>query len=917
MLCLVVTGCRRAPTPAQFERQIPWAGRGEWVKFDPQLHADFGTGQHSLKEVLNRAQDQRCQVVGFADDAVPDETELEQLTGASLPQVLPGIQWQASDKDSPQIALLSPRRDNWQLAMEFRNQFHLSNQTVASASEWLRQRDRQSVLISTELAPQEPATTRTISVEPNQDQLAVTPAALREQPKQPRLFLGSGGGQQAWSSDSRWSPAMQIGAEWDRQLQAGELVWGALASSQFSDSKQDYWPGEFSATWAYARDSSATGVLEALHAGSFFGAHGGIVEQLRMMVDAPGLQRSAEVGETIRVNAGTSVTVVVRFEIPKTDWTGQPNRVDEVELIGVFPDGARSLAKHQPSEMGSALGAVVKIPTGGATLRMRGARIAGDGSRWECYSNPIRINADLARGIGLLGIFPALLWIFAPAVVLVVPLAWLDMFRNLTPSHQQHQQQQLIWPRNTHYTGLAAMAALVAAYVLIFPLDFRSLPLPAALSRFAAAPLQQVSITGRADLVANAILFFPLAYCLVAALTVDRPSPMLRMWASLGVLLSCCLLSFTLEFLQLWRPGTAPSQNAILAQTAGAAMGVLAWLVFGPWLTRWLRGLVSELRPRHRFQWVLEFYGIAFVLAALLPLDVTVSISDLVTKHDEGRLLLAREPIWQNLAQLLAFIPLGALIAIWRMGRHGKSRSMILVGSLGLLFAAMLELAQVFVFSRTAVLIDVAMGSLGAIAGGLAMKLARGASPARQPSSNALQHGLAAAAIVATISLVVFYGWPFSPVQDEAAVAARYSSFTLYRAGDEPTVVVSAQPVRPGLETSLAHLLLLSCPFFVVGWLWAAVAGQIATKQRRQLLLAVVVVVLALFSLAIESMQVLVATDHPRLTDSATYFLSALGGLFVGLRLHSARQRIATQTALAEGDDYLEAEEVEGYLRPE
>jgi hypothetical protein len=116
--------------------------------------------------------------------------------------------------------------------------------------------------------------------------------------------LGAYGG--ALVPEDRWDPSVVApGAAWDRLLQQGQDVWGALASSDFhAESNGDYWPCQFSYTAIYAPDRSAAGVLRALRAGSFVGVHGGIVRSAELRVMTPGLERAALAGEQVRVPAG-------------------------------------------------------------------------------------------------------------------------------------------------------------------------------------------------------------------------------------------------------------------------------------------------------------------------------------------------------------------------------------------------------------------------------------------------------------------------------------------------------------------------------------------------------------------------------------------------------------------------------------
>jgi hypothetical protein len=194
----------------------------------------------------------------------------------------------------------------------------------------------------------------------------------------------------------RWDPvAARPGDAWDTLLKDGLDVWGAYAPSDFHTADPndlgDYWPCQFAKTWIYAPDRSQNGVLQALRAGSFFAAHGGIAERVEIAVTAKGVARAAGAGEVIRVPAGTSVVVDVTLQVPPKDWNGQPNHIDLIELIGIDATGAKVIAGAAPAGMGPAFSNTVSVPAAGLVVRARGFRTMADGSRLAFYTNPVRI----------------------------------------------------------------------------------------------------------------------------------------------------------------------------------------------------------------------------------------------------------------------------------------------------------------------------------------------------------------------------------------------------------------------------------------------------------------------------------------------------------------------------------------------
>ena len=73
-----------------------------------------------------------------------------------------------------------------------------------------------------------------------------------------------------------------------------------------------------------------------------------------------------------------------------------------------------------------------------------------------------------------------------------------------------------------------------------------------------------------------------------------------------------------LEFTQLWFPPRTVSQNDVVAETLGAALGVVLWLAVGQPLGEWLRSAgARQRRPVERW---LVMYLAGFALYSVLPL---------------------------------------------------------------------------------------------------------------------------------------------------------------------------------------------------------------------------------------------------------------------------------------------------------
>ncbi len=95
----------------------------------------------------------------------------------------------------------------------------------------------------------------------------------------------------------------------------------------------DFFPGEYSKTWAFARRRSPLAVLEALRAGSMFTVLGGLVDRLELWASAQG--EAATMGGTLVLGrAGSPVDVTLRLRVPTgPNLGGETPRLDHIDLI--------------------------------------------------------------------------------------------------------------------------------------------------------------------------------------------------------------------------------------------------------------------------------------------------------------------------------------------------------------------------------------------------------------------------------------------------------------------------------------------------------------------------------------------------------------------------------------------------------
>jgi len=396
---------------ARFEREIPWAGKGTWLKAETHVHSKFSDGNHTIDELADRAAANGCDVLAITDHSdgglkagTAEYHAAIAAARARTPQmlVLTGIEWNVPPGKGQDhaVVLFPPELEDAAITGEFKEKFDDENkegenpELALAAFEWLRRHSTKATAPvvmflnhPSRRAPDITAVHKQLSwlSKISGGIFVGAEGAPGHQNAKP---LGAYGGR--LQPEDRWDPAIAPpGAAWDQRLGAGTHLWGALATSDFHGPGGDYWPCQFSATWVYARERSVVGVLEALHAGSFIGVHGDIAREIQLSLTSEGLPRAAIAGETVGLRNGAPVTIELRATVPPTDWEGQPNHLDLVDIFGVASSGTTVL--HSGPLVDGLLRYQMSVPPGGITIRARGRRVVEDGPDLLFYTNPIAV----------------------------------------------------------------------------------------------------------------------------------------------------------------------------------------------------------------------------------------------------------------------------------------------------------------------------------------------------------------------------------------------------------------------------------------------------------------------------------------------------------------------------------------------
>ncbi|HHM05068.1 MAG TPA: VanZ family protein [Gammaproteobacteria bacterium] len=435
-------------------------------------------------------------------------------------------------------------------------------------------------------------------------------------------------------------------------------------------------------------------------------------------------------------------------------------------------------------------------------------------------------------------------------------------------------------------TGLAYMLFII--YGSFVPFAFTAKPLAEAWMNFRHIGDSGLTAS-RTDFATNVILYIPLAFLLCSACwRVTHTAA--RVLLPLIVFGVCALVTVGIEFLQQFFPPRTPSIYDIYANLAGAGAGVmLAWLLgtrFVSWVSHW-----SQLhRTGGMAQKLLYAYVLVIFAYSVLPLDLTISPIELFHKWREGRVNLIPFAFGYD-STASAFYQLATDAALWvpvamlcRLTRKSRQRSFaFVVGA-----ATVLELAQLFVYSRvtdtTDIVTAMAGGGLGVAAADMLsrfgwLKLDASQTPARQTHLT-LWWTLALGAWL--ITLAALFWFPFDFRTERAFLLERSKHINLipfasYYFSTEFRAV-----------TEIIHKLVFFAP---LGALLAWPAMRLRFSKWHGPYIAGAMAVLAVTPAMIELGQLALPGKVVDVTDWGLSLTGGLAGYWAARALHRHRRR--------------------------
>jgi hypothetical protein len=132
----------------------------------------------------------------------------------------------------------------------------------------------------------------------------------------------------------------QVGGLWDALLGEGRNWW-LFASSDFHETGDDFWPGEYQKTYTYVADKKdSQAIVDGLRSGNSFVVEGDLIDGLDFKATSDGwfarFGDTATMGETLvveRSKHSNNVKITIGFHSPETNNNGDRVTVDHIDLI--------------------------------------------------------------------------------------------------------------------------------------------------------------------------------------------------------------------------------------------------------------------------------------------------------------------------------------------------------------------------------------------------------------------------------------------------------------------------------------------------------------------------------------------------------------------------------------------------------
>jgi peptidoglycan/LPS O-acetylase OafA/YrhL len=439
--------------------------------------------------------------------------------------------------------------------------------------------------------------------------------------------------------------------------------------------------------------------------------------------------------------------------------------------------------------------------------------------------------------------------------------------------------------RRRHWGVAAFLSAAGLIYGSLLPFRFQALTIAQGWREF-----QQLWSEGgpagysSQDVAVNVLIAVPLAFSLMGALLLHRRRTLILVAGTVATLAACIVVSFAVEFAQVWIDTRVSSLRDVAAQVTGAAVGCILWLAFGRQLSKKLDEFLGSRESSSRVVWLLNAYVVGLLVWSLLPFDLVTSMDEIARKYQRGQIEIvpftfrfstSLEFWYSVLSQTVLFIPLGIWATVAWLPRKSSLRGPWHALAVCLCANAAMELAQLFVKSRYTSSRDVLMGTLGSAIGivGVLLWNARRRTDAARRTSPLREAGFWFVASVAYLLFLLGIAWsPFDFSRDRGLIRERLHAFV-----DVPFRSLQASGSDLG---AMFHIIREFAWYIPLGMLFALVVFRSSSSSRRRTpLLGLAAIALTACAVASVLGQLLLPGKTVDLTEAIIRASGGLGGL--------------------------------------
>lgn len=420
---------------------------------------------------------------------------------------------------------------------------------------------------------------------------------------------------------------------------------------------------------------------------------------------------------------------------------------------------------------------------------------------------------------------------------------------------------------------------IFVVYGNLVPFGFQGIPLQDAIDKFSQVPFKILGIDRRADWVANGLLFIPLTF-LLQSLFAFSPRRF-RYLVSLLIFGFGIFLAVFIEFTQIFFPVRTVSQNDIIAEILGSALGIVAWYRWGDRFRIFLHDWQSTQDIKKFAQLLLSAYAVLLLGYNVLPLDLVVSTDEIAAKWEQSKINLMPFVFYRTQWTGLLY-DIGATFAIWygfalllQASGRVQGRHLVLYT---LYFATALEAVQFFIYTRFSDINDILLASLAGLLTLITGPwLARKFASLMQPSkrSGHIPTSLLLLVFLVINALIFWYpyqfNWSLELFSQRLQAALSATPLEVYYAGNEYRAI-----------TQFFRKIIFFIPFgLVLAWSHFHYRRLLDQKMASYLY----AIILLVPSLVIEAGQLFISGKSVQIADLVLQWSGGLIGLFGLLHL--------------------------------